>query len=100
MKRYKTVAALLASPKRWTKRTLARDARSRPVGSLDPEAVRYCLLGALLRVYPSYQARRSATNRLHRLLRTRCLPTDEAEFNDCAGRRHAEVLEVVRAAGI
>ncbi len=45
---------LLAKPERWIRTHYARDAEGRPVGSCDPSATSWCLVGGWHRVTAKY----------------------------------------------
>lgn len=100
MKRYRTVAALLASPKRWTKRAYARNARSRCADVDGPNATRFCLTGAIDRVYPGAVQSNNAHMKVCDILCARLLPNSAILFNDSPRTKHSDILSVVKAAGI
>lgn len=96
---FKTVAELLADPKRWTKNYSARDATGTPCMVEDKCAVRWCLYGALTKIYgENAQAFAKAIDALTRnnLIRVYSI----TGWNDNEFRTHAEVLRVVQEAGI
>jgi hypothetical protein len=41
---------LVANPKTWTRNAYARDSKRREVGALNPDAVRWCAYGGLIKV--------------------------------------------------
>jgi hypothetical protein len=46
---------LLSDSSRWTRGASARDGRGKQCGIYSPDAVRYCILGALLAAYDGWQ---------------------------------------------
>jgi len=90
----RTVAELLADPARWTQDTWARSANGSVAKWGDKQACKFCMMGAIFRVYgPRYEP--AMWRRLHD-----SLGGSVSQFNDAPERTHAEVLEAVRRAGI
>lgn len=76
-KRLKKARALIADPKHWTQRALARDRHRHEVDPTSPKADRFCALGAC--VSAGLPEKTSS-----RLLR-KCLGTDVVHTNDGGG---------------
>jgi hypothetical protein len=55
---------LLDSPEKWTKEVLARDSKGNSTHPDSPEAVCWCVKGALRKCYPNYDDWRVAYDRL------------------------------------
>jgi len=60
----KTLQDLFADPKRWTAGNFARDFSGKGVSSYDKEAVSFCLIGGLNRIYTDMSARLEALGRI------------------------------------
>lgn len=93
----KTVAELLADPKRWTKGANARDKRGVEVNTHSPNAVCWCSSGATKRIYSDNLAfvrfrLRTAIGNLS--------ASSILEFNDNPKTTHKQVMAVVKKAGI
>ena len=88
------VAAMLGAPDRWTVAALARDANGYPVAPLDPDARKWCLLGALQKVAIDRPAVYSVANRA---LARQVDAGNFAYFNDHC-REPAQVTAVARQA--
>lgn len=97
MTTYTTVAALLADAARWTKGPLARDANGDAVGPFASNACAFCLMGAMIRVYPT-MAWTEAMERLDSHLPAGFVRG--GSFNDHPDTTHAMVLDVATKAGI
>jgi len=88
--------ALLADPAHWTKRAFARNQHGEPVSTFNPDAVCYCLVGALSKVLKEHQMFTDDTVYLvERLLRSTVAEISGgtqsvSQFND--SHEHAEVL--------
>lgn len=93
----KAAKTKLANPKAWIKGSLARDKSGRQVNPVSPDAVCWCLIGAMHSVNtgsPSgcvvgteaYDAIRVSTPNHWPWLQ---------EFNDCEGTTHADVIETL-----
>jgi hypothetical protein len=91
-----TVQELLADPERWTKNAVARNQYGAAIPHThDPDACKWCLYGALLRVYGSGNYWPFEDKLLKTLGRETVAP-----WNDDPERTHAQVLEAVTKAGI
>ena len=94
----KGVRELLAEPRAWTRGACARDPQGNIVGGLDPNAVCWCLSGALERVrshknwqYSSQvEARTAAINAMRGVMRT-----DIITFNDRVASGHEGILTML-----
>ena len=91
-----TVAELLADESSWTPASIARDAKGCAVADSSPLACQWCVVGALIKVYPEIGEQIDAWNKLAKIVGGQHM----AAWNDRRGRTHAEVLEAVRKAGI
>jgi hypothetical protein len=87
------IKELLADPNRWTQHAPARDAEGACTLSFHPDAVKWCLSGALDHCYPDYQERHTIRRRLFKMA-GRALYA----FNDNA--THHEVLKLVTDADV
>jgi hypothetical protein len=81
----------------WCKGAFARTASGESVGSQDPGAVSFCLLGAIGKAYSGSDSVPGAIAELSKLL-----PADISftRWNDEPSRTKEEVLEVLRRAGV
>lgn len=91
---YSTVAELLADPARWCQHEIACRENGYACPVEDPKAVRWCLVGALERVY----GRAETVRLMPRIVAAIPGSGFMATFNDT--HTHAEVLELVRRAGV
>lgn len=90
-----TVLELLSDEKRWTRGTRARDKNKKPCEPKDTIAESFCLMGAIQRCY-SYDEYFDALDEVE-------LAIDDnriGAFNDDPPTTHADILRVVREAGI
>lgn len=116
-----TVAELLNDPSKWTREAYARNANGEAITARSPDAVCWCLTGALLRVFSTADTRygsrdlqlAEAEEKLYEALRTE--PDWEkyradrrkdrdvfnlAAWNDAFGRTFADVRRLVEQAGV
>lgn len=91
----KVVRELLTGPDKWTTHYSARDKNGNPVDCLAPEACRWCVYGAVTRVYGGVGLDKLAV--CLRLTYGGCSP---ATFNDAEGRTYEEVVELLENAGL
>ena len=101
------VTELFAIPRRWTKRSMGATLEGKPVLWSHPKAVCFCLLGALrkLNLYNDVVLIEVAEAiRTHFPRRAYSMTGDEditiTRFNDHIDTTIADVLAVVKAAGI
>lgn len=110
MKKYKTVRDLLSNKARWTRHAAGRNKKNQPVDVKNKECVKFCLLGAIIRVY-NYPMRKKMVNKLNNALNQfnpNYYPLlDEwgnqaniATFNDSKNRKHEEILSILKKANI
>lgn len=102
--KHTTVASLLATPDRWCQGNRALTEDCRGVDDCHPAACRWCLLGAIGRVYEGAAAYAAAVDKVAAVL-----PENSAAgcngarcwlWNDASERTHADVIAAVTAAGI
>ena len=89
-----TPSELLADPKNWTQFAFARDANGDVVHTRMPSAVSFCLSGALKKC--------CVPNRetvLDRIIKARGF-WSVSDFNDDPSTKHADVLSVLKEAGL
>lgn len=96
MRKFKTVAALLDRKERWTKSAYARSKIGRVVDVTSKSAVRFCLIGAIERVYGRGENYISATNKLVNVINTERIMA----FNDNDKTTFNMVRKAVRLAKI
>ena len=95
---YNTVAKLLESPDRWCQGASARNEKGDGIYSESPDACRWCIAGAILRIYGSlgcpavYEKMQDALG----LKRTDSLIL----FNDNRKTTHEQILAAAKKAGI
>ena len=87
-------AARLEQPHTWTQGALARDARAQPVGYADPNAVRWCLTGAIRK--EMHDESIAAGVIANRAILAAIQSDDIAHYND----RATSVMQVVAVARI
>lgn len=85
------VTELLSDPARWTRGAWARDARGIPVNVMDPTAVCWCFVGAIIHEYPD------ASGQLDRA-KDACESPSLFDFND--NSTHEEVVAFARSLGL
>lgn len=112
MEEPKTVLELLRDPKRWTKGALARNATGDGCNARDGEAVCFCLVGALERVYlprPPLEGNSAHAQALCKLWASLCelFPRTRGvrnssipQFNDVHSRTHAQLIKVLEHAQV
>lgn len=99
------VRQLLSDPNRWCQRTMAANAKGRGTLFDQPEAVRWCLLGAICKVtytdrlpLPNYKIVKKYLNDCVKKKRQTCseiFPMELAgleAWNDANGRTHEEII--------
>lgn len=104
------VEQLLSEPGRWTQGVTARNSQGIQVGAISRDAVCWCLIGAVTHAYHDGDQMRMLRRMLAAVLaemRQARLSSSErdmipiiAEWNDAPERTHADILRVVRKAGI
>ena len=92
---------LLEKPENWTQRANARDANGRDISSYHPDAVCWCLFGAVNKCYGITPERQNVEVKLIHSLQV--APTQERRgygsyivWNDAKERTHQEVLDLCR----
>lgn len=95
------IQTLFRKEDRWIQRDMAIDAQRRSVDVSDPEAVCFCLAGALTRCYPDSTARQKAIRKISRVLaRTFNWHGGIIGWNDESVRTITDIRKVVRLAGV
>jgi len=99
----KGARSLLDNPRNWTKHALARTASDTPVDSANPEAVCWCLVGALSKTrmkqgVKDENAIAIVTAITDRAVYDRTPDLNRVEFNDHLHTTHRDVLDVLDAA--
>jgi hypothetical protein len=88
----------------WTQGAAARDRLGEPCPPSSPMAARYCILGAIARVYPTRDDRIAAAQRVKDAINNlgwRCNhPLDIGNWNDYTCRTFAEVRQVLENADV
>lgn len=85
---------LLEKPERWTRGCEARDANGNATWAQSPAAVSWCLMGAKIKLFGwGYDCGFAASQLIEEVG-----VSGVTEFNDAPGRKHAEVLELLRSA--
>ena len=82
--------ALLASPEAWTQGVFARLADGHSAYALDPAACAWCISGAIIKAHGSFPGPFEALYRMRKVIQAS--PDSLVDWNDAAGRTHAEVL--------
>lgn len=92
----KATKALIDTPKKWTKGALARAESGEPIYTDDPEAVCFCLHGAVNRVSGHQEhLRRGAKDKIALAIDTMYPGYGIAEFNDSSETTHEMMLELL-----
>lgn len=81
---------LLAKPEAWIKGRIAVDRYGNPVSESDPQACRFCLVGAICHCYDGIEYGQ-AINKLENAVRSGI-----ATFNDSPSTTHNMVVELLR----
>jgi len=97
------VKELLADPKSWTQRELARDSWGREVDIQDEGAICWCIAGGITKCYPDPEEFKSARNKILRVIDPEnknrdCWWKTIYNFNDSA--THEEVMKVLEQADV
>lgn len=88
---------LLEKPEAWTKGAAARDRDGRSVDFNHPDAICWCVTGAIEKCYPCNISNRDARNRLKAAVRA----VDWIhKWNDAQTTTHSQVLEVLKACDV
>jgi hypothetical protein len=90
-----SVQELLSDPKRHCKGWEAKDSRGNDIDYDSPEAVSWCLVGAVWRCY-GIEDNAEVFARLNKALEG----LDCASYNDAPKTTHADVLKIVRLANV
>ena len=92
---------LLSSESKWTQQHYATDKRGRSCSSFDPEAVCYCLLGALNKCYVNDAEYDDAKRLLQKTIEKKYgLIFSIAKWNDNPERKFKEVKEILEEANL
>ena len=94
------VLDLLSDETRWCRGTFARNKDGYPVASDHADAVSWCLVGAVNKCYGVSSISSGAAIGKLMDLSYRRSASGISSFNDAAGRTHAQILEVVKEAGV
>ncbi len=87
---------LIADPASWCQGSLARDQDGNSLGSGDPDACQWCMIGAIEK---SLFITSKAFSRLERVVKSKGFEII-ADWNDAPGRTHAEVIAALKEAGL
>lgn len=102
MKKYKTLAGLLAKPERWCKSAAARTEDGETTQEDDPRACAFCLWGGVLLIYGNRLHPRCKEMSAHNLIEKATedvfpnVGKSSPYFNDAAETSHADMLRVAR----
>ena len=87
---------LLSRPGAWCQGCFAKTSDGSHVWSINPDAVQWCLTGAVNRCIPTTAKRESALSKLkHKARRKRMV-----DWNDAPGRTQAEVVALLQSVGL
>lgn len=99
MRQYKTVRGLLKDPKRWTKYNSAVDKAGNPCGNED--GVRFCLIGAINKVYPDYTENLKMMDKLRQaIFKEEGGWVAITTFNDSKTTTHKDIIKILNKAKI
>ena len=85
--------------KGWTQGYFARDSNGMICEHYEPQAVSWCIIGAIRAEYPNdFSQRQKCYNKLENILGSGL--SSVVEFNDNPKRTKEEVLDLIRKAGI
>lgn len=93
----KAIKAVIDTPAKWTKEVLARDASGRKIRPSSPDAVCFCIFGAIDRVVPNTNDRVDYDNYIFAEVVKLYpgTPGGLADFNDARKIGHADVMKVL-----
>ena len=95
----KTVKELLSSPDKWTQNAFARDAYAVSLNACNPDAVCWCLSGAILTTYEDEDIE-EVWCKLTEVIRRRSGHRDVVGFNDSHQTTFKEIRAVIEEANI
>lgn len=98
MKQYKTVYDLLKAPSRWTKFVAARNKKDQRVSVESPDACKFCLVGAIDKIYKIHDKRILVRNKVRDIIYRRYFSTISS-FNDYTAK-HKDIIEICKLAKI
>lgn len=90
---------LLADPSKWTKGAVARDINGAIVEESDASAVCFCIAGAIYKCELSLFSD-PRTSALYDIIQNDFGERSISMFNDAPERTHAEILDVLKRAGL
>lgn len=93
----KAIKAVIDTPAKWTKGQLAKDARGRRIATSSPDAVCFCIFGAIDRVVTDTRARMDYDNYIFDQV-AKLYPEIAgglSDFNDAREIGHADVMKVL-----
>ena len=93
-----TVAELLSDESKWTRHFYARDSKGQCVNPEEPEAVSWCLVGALTKCYGREPPFTSFKYQKVRNLIKAISNHQVIAYND--SHTYEEIMEIVRKAGV
>lgn len=81
--------------KGWCQHVLAKDSSDHTVEPYNPDAVMWCLAGAIIAAYPESALRREAIYAQNEGL----VRGDIVDWNDSPGRNQADVIQLLESIG-
>jgi hypothetical protein len=98
------VKDILSDPSKWTQGAAARNKRGELCSVLSPDATRFCILGAIARVYRSRKSMRECERRVAAAIEALggriTYSTEIGDWNDNPYRVFEEVRQVIKKADI
>jgi hypothetical protein len=100
MGRRMKIKELLIDETKWTQNCNARDKDETPINPNSPEAVCFCLIGAIHVCYPDPQDHNDVYDKIQNQIRTKYLIPFISDWNDSSERTFEEVKEVIDKANV
>lgn len=100
LRKFKSLRELFRTPSRWCKGSLARSSTGEEVQPRGTKAAKFCLVGAVYRVYPPTKRWRVEEELSHSIGKVTGRARDIVEFNDDMETTFEDIRKVLKEAKV